>query len=278
LRISHLAEKKLLGSEPHVHMAVVESCGSAMWLWGRLAMVCVLLWVGAPRADGLQLWVHTQQAQRISSQLFGLFFEEISHAGAGGLYGEMVADRSFFMGSERSELGFWTVVPHSGFVGPPPPISSLLDKNVVCGNQTASLRLPVDTGLVAVRNSGYWGLNVTAGAAYNLTVLARVQGDVGALQATLMPPDTRLDAEFPSVQLHADPTEPTDRGGTWVRLRGVLVGDEDMRDAQLEIRVAPPHNGTVWLAMVSLFPTNTFRARPNGLRHDLATMLQVSTV
>jgi hypothetical protein len=252
-----------------------------MWVCGR-ALLCVLLWVGAVRADGLQLRVHSQQGRRISSQLFGLFFEEISHAGAGGLYAEMVADRSFFLGGGgRSEVGFWKVVPSSGSAGAPPPTSSLLDKNVVCGNQTASLRLPVDTGLVAVRNSGYWGLNVTAGAAYNLTVLARVEGDVGALQATLMPPDTLPSTQHTrpssaSIQLHADPTEPCG-GGAWVRLRGVLVSLEDMRDAQLEIRVAPPHNGTVWLAMVSLFPASTFRARPNGLRPDLASMLQVST-
>ena len=264
-----------------------------MRVWGRVALVCVLVcWVAAVRGGGLQLRVHTQQGRRISSQLFGLFFEEISHAGAGGLYGEMVADRSFFAGG----LGFWTVVPptvpHGGDVGPPPPptppISSLLDRNVVAGNQTASLRLPVKTGVVAVRNSGYWGMNVTAGAVYNLTVLARVQGDVGALQATLMPTGTPPSTQHTqpsspsvSIQLHADPTaptEPTDGGGAWVRLRGVLVGEEDMRDAQLEIRVAPPHDGTVWLAMVSLFPTNTFNARPNGLRHDLASMLQVTTL
>lgn len=104
--------------------------------------------------DQVQLKVHTDQAKPISPDLFGLFFEEISHAGAGGLYAEMVGDRSFFSSGGRSELGFWSVVPSPGDEpgDEPPSVLSLLDHNVVVGNLTASLRLPLDQRIVAVRN------------------------------------------------------------------------------------------------------------------------------
>eukprot|EP00976_Prorocentrum_cordatum_P073845 1181280-Prorocentrum_minimum.AAC.3 len=61
-----------------------------------------------------------------SPDLFGLFFEEISHAGAGGLYAEMVADRVFYLG--RGEINSWRLIPSAGMTSKPPPLVSLLDR------------------------------------------------------------------------------------------------------------------------------------------------------
>ena len=46
-----------------------------------------------------------QPAANISSNLFGIFFEEINFGGDGGIYAEMVRNRSFYSASSPV---FWT--------------------------------------------------------------------------------------------------------------------------------------------------------------------------
>lgn len=95
---------------------------------------------------------------------------------------------------------------------------------------------------------------MTAGASYNVAVLARVQGDVGALQATLLATahDTRTPPHQRAVATTWLAAEPADPGEAWVWLRGVLVAADDVPRAQLEIRVSPPYKGRIWLGMVGV--------------------------
>ncbi|ONL97478.1 Alpha-L-arabinofuranosidase 1 [Zea mays] len=75
----------------------IRAC-SVCWLFYVLVLVCSLcqiLYVGSVAAQTAQLTVDAspQNAQIIPGNMFGIFFEEINHAGAGGLWAELVSNR-----------------------------------------------------------------------------------------------------------------------------------------------------------------------------------------
>src|ERR1700722_16454650 len=83
----------------------------------RLGMVLAAAIVAsAGRAQtGATLTVQAAQpGAMVSSNLFGIFFEEINYAGEGGIYGEMVRDRAF---NNPSNPDFWTFVTQGTAAG-----------------------------------------------------------------------------------------------------------------------------------------------------------------
>lgn len=228
---------------------------------------------------------------RIPSNLYGIFYEEISHAGDGGLYAELVQNRGF----EDANLPPACVLDN-GFVTPPrtphfdtgrasnwrlrwdvtsPHPAWSLD---LSGGGTGAIDLVVDQPLndatphslrvtVSSRpssgrgptlvNDGYWGMSVKAGERYRLTFFARAEG-VSAVEATLLA-DKGGSAGGGSVRVQP---------GAWRKYEVTLVASATEAKARLGLSFAPA--GRIFLDMVSLFPATTFRNRPNGLRPDLA--------
>ncbi|HWY32717.1 MAG TPA: hypothetical protein VNX46_18275, partial [Candidatus Acidoferrum sp.] len=121
---------------------------------------------------GLAVWPCMAQAQTstvtiqadqpgavVSSNLFGIFFEEINFAGDGGIYAEMVRNRSF---AESSNPDFWSLVT-SGTAAGTINVDTSLPLNT---NNLASLNLTMTSGggSVGAVNSGYFGMSFHAGA------------------------------------------------------------------------------------------------------------------
>jgi hypothetical protein len=90
-----------------------------------------------------------QSGVTVSSNLFGIFFEEINYAGDGGLYGEMVRNRSF---AESASPNFWTLAT-SGTAAGTISVDTSLPLNT---NNLASLNLTMSsgTGTVGAVNAG----------------------------------------------------------------------------------------------------------------------------
>ncbi len=194
---------------------------------------------------------------RISPRLWGIFFEEINHAGDGGLYAEMVRNRGF---EDAAGPEGWRLLRTGDGEG-----SIALDTGKPLNDATPhSLRLEVTRGgpgRVGVANAGYWGMAVRKGAQYGLSFHARAaRGFSGRLTASL----EGLGAVYAREQVGGLGTE-------WKRFSCTLTASDTDSAAQLVIATDKP--GTVWLDVVSLFPKDTWRGRPNGLRADLARML-----
>jgi hypothetical protein len=124
-------------------------------------------------------WPPTQQAAikvqvdqpgvKIAPTLYGIFFEEINHAGDGGLYAELIRNRSF---EDSDKADPWTLVTGGTRQGEIAIDSSkpMSEKN------TKSLRLKIAAegdGRVGATNPGFWGIGLKKGAGYTLTLYAR---------------------------------------------------------------------------------------------------------
>lgn len=191
----------------------------------------------------------------VSSNLFGVFFEEINYAGEGGLYAEMVRNRSFY--DSRNPL-FWNLVTQGGGRG----TMSVDTANPLNHNLRNSLRLTMSsgTGSVGAGNSGFWGMLLKSGETYRLNFFAKCSaGGPAAVNARLESADGGL--------IYAR----TSFGGLtadWRHFSAPLVSTATDTNARLVLSISSP--GTIWLDVVSLFPQATFHGRGNGLRTDLA--------
>ncbi len=194
----------------------------------------------------------------ISPTLWGIFFEDISHAADGGLYAELVRNRSFEDGPRRDH---WFLVTSPGAKG---SISIDSSRPLNSANRRG-LRLRIidpKKGRVGLGNSGYWGIAAKKEARYLLSLYARGgDGFRGPLVVTL---EGAGGTVYARAQLAGIAKE-------WRRFTCRLTPDQSDPSARLVIAASSP--GTVWLDLVSLFPEDTFLRRLNGLRADLAQML-----
>jgi alpha-L-arabinofuranosidase len=195
---------------------------------------------------------------RISPTLYGIFFEEINCAGDGGLYAEMVRNRSFEDGSQPEH---WSLLTSGSARGE----MAIETDRPMSSNNPNSLRLKVletGDGRVGVANNGYWGMALKQGDTYEFTVRARSgNGFDGALTVSLESSEGKVYAK----------DELRGLGRDWKLFKLSLTPDTTDPAARLVITANRP--GTVWLDMVSLFPVKTWNDRVNGLRKDLAEML-----
>jgi alpha-L-arabinofuranosidase len=240
----------------------------------------------------------TKAGPAIPSNLYGIFFEEISHAGDGGLYAELVQNRGF----EDARLPPMSTL-ENGFVVPErtphfdtgKPSEWRLRWNVTSdtpawrldtpGKARAAMRL-VDTeplteatphalqidiedlgerigGRVALLNEGYWGINVVKGEEYDLSFYARAEGGfAGPIHAVVESADG---AALTSARDVRNVT------GTWTRFAGTIRATASDPRGRLALRFGS--TGRVSIDFVSLFPKKTWKNRPNGLRPDIAQLI-----
>jgi len=194
----------------------------------------------------------------ISSNLFGIFFEEINFAGEGGIYAEMVRDRSFY---KAAGADYWTWVTQGTAAG----AMSVDPSHPLNTNIPNSLRLTMKSGSgsVGAGNAGFWGMSLQSGATYNLSFYAAgSNGFAGPVGAQLQ------NASGSAVYAQASFSGLT---GNWQHFTAALLSSGTDTNARLVLRLT--NAGTVWLGMVSLFPGATFAGRTNGLRLDLGNML-----
>ncbi|MFE2431453.1 alpha-L-arabinofuranosidase C-terminal domain-containing protein [Streptomyces sp. NPDC059373] len=199
----------------------------------------------------------------ISPDLFGIFFEDLNHAADGGLYAELVQNRSFsYSGADRAgwhALTAWEPVCLGGAeagvtIGtdrPPHPNSP----------HHAEVRVTEPGGGAGLRNGGFDGIAVTAGEQYNVRVLARrAVGGPAALTV-------RLESAAGAAQ-HGEAALGPVTSDEWTWYTATLEAASTDPDARFTLLTHT--RGVLHLAFVSLLPRATFRDRPNGMRADLA--------
>jgi alpha-L-arabinofuranosidase len=207
----------------------------------------------ATAPEPLTITVHADRpGARISPNLYGVFFEEINHAGDGGLYAELVRNRDFEEKDRFGHLTGWAVKLALAKLS----VDTSRPLNAVTPR---SLRLDVTGDSASVVNTGYWGIPARKGASYNLSLFASRNDSLrGPITATLERADGTV---YGRAVINGLTTE-------WKRFTAKLTSNADDPNARLVLTVSGP--GTLWLDMVSLFPADTWKKRSNGLRADLA--------
>ncbi|GAA3816328.1 hypothetical protein GCM10022226_41290 [Sphaerisporangium flaviroseum] len=219
--------------------------------------------VEAYAEGGGSLTVDTAAAgTKVSRNLYGVFYEDINHAADGGLYAELVQNRSFEFDSsdEPSYTGLtaWSKVERDG-AG---TITVTGDRPLNANNRN-HLRVDITasgTG-VGVRNSGFnTGIALQARKKYDLSFFAR-RTSGGPVNVTAESADGSTTYGRASFDV---------RSGEWKKYTATITASGTTDAARLVVLAGG--SGQVDLDMISLFPRDTFKGRENGMRKDLAEM------
>lgn len=193
---------------------------------------------------------------KIPSTMYGLFFEDINYAADGGLYAEKIKNRSFdfpnalqgwnaFGKVEVREDGPFNNNPHYVRLSP----AGHTDKY---------------TGL---DNEGFFGVSFEKGKDYRFSVWARVpDGGTSKIRVELEDPATMGENQ------NKGSKEIEISGKEWVKYTATITPEETVSKGKLRIFLCKPEI-TVDLEHVSLFPSDTWKGRENGLRNDLVQKL-----
>ncbi|MBR2315053.1 MAG: hypothetical protein IKA56_00265 [Clostridia bacterium] len=197
----------------------------------------------------------------ISDLLFGIFFEDINFAADGGLYAEMVANRSF----EYTELAAGDqLYAYNAVNGADLQVKIADAENGLNENNTNYLVMTNPAGAPAgVENRGFLdGMSIVEGADYSFTVYAKaVEGYEGKLYVNLTA-DGQIVA---SGEIEGVTDE-------WQKYSLTLTSSVTAyENVKLQVLI---DNGGVMLDMISLFPEDTYKGRENGLRKDLCVLLE----
>lgn len=190
----------------------------------------------------------------IQSTMYGLFFEDINYAADGGIYGELVKNRSFEF--PQTLMGWQTfgsvTVRDDGPFGRCPHYVELAWP----GHKERR------TGL---QNEGYFGIGVNKGESYRFSVWARAAKGTARIKVQLINESTMDERQdFASATVDISSKE-------WKRYEVTLKSPKT--DNKANLRIFLGGRNPVCLEHVSLFPVNTFKNRPNGMRRDLAQAL-----
>ena len=218
-----------------------------------------LLLLAASLTAGAQTHVLDVNTKKLGAPvqptMYGIFFEDINYAADGGLYAELVKNRSFefpnaFTGwdiSGKVQLmndGPFERNPHYVRLAP----SGHSDKHTM------------------IENHGFFGMGVKGGAEYRFSVWARVpDGGKAKLWIDLVDNATMEDDQ----KLGNAGIEVS--GKEWKKYTATLKPKRTFAKAHL--RVWGDNNVTTDVEHVSLFPADTWKGRENGMRKDLAQAL-----
>ncbi|GAB2805586.1 alpha-L-arabinofuranosidase C-terminal domain-containing protein [Ferruginibacter profundus] len=193
----------------------------------------------------------------IQSTMWGIFFEDINFAADGGLYAELVKNRSFEF--PMPMMG-WKEIEEKGNT------SSALIVNHGKENTTnlryASISINSQSPVYGLSNEGFRGMGIYAGKQYHFSVLAKNQpGAAVKIKVQLVNASGKIIGE----------TALSNFTGEWKKYTAVITTTDSAQKGKLNLLFEG--NGTIDIDVVSLFPANTFKNRPNGLREDLAQKL-----
>lgn len=230
----------------------------------------------------------SKRGHTVDKSLYGVFFEEINHAGDGGLYAELVKNRNFeehVIPSGTTLVDGYAVAPHSlnyehgnyrdwkikwdmdslkmdGW-----KVKGSAEYDVTSENQLDpatpnALRLQMKEGGVVLENSGYWGMRIIGKEKYDLRFYVNPKNYSGSITAKVVSQKGKVLAEqaFTVTQ-----------GDKWQEMTSVLSAKATDDKATLQLVFA--NTGDIYIDYVSLFPQNTFKGRKNGMRPDVAQMI-----
>ncbi|WP_157827725.1 alpha-L-arabinofuranosidase C-terminal domain-containing protein [Niallia nealsonii] len=216
----------------------------------------------------------------VSPSLYGLFFEEINRAGDGGIYGELVRNRSFedTIIPDRCHVEGCQLHSPAGWVSPfeeaPGSIPGwhlrkdeakadiyLDGKDPINSENPLSLRVEIEDAFnerISIYNEGFFGIPVKKDERYFLSFFAKKESTFsGNLEITLENKKGEI-LSSKSCQIASE---------SWQKYEVVLESEGEEPEGILAF--STNERGTFWLEFVSLFPQKTFLERENGLRPDL---------
>lgn len=194
----------------------------------------------------------------IQPTMYGLFFEDINYAADGGLYAELVKNRSFeFPGNNFQG---WKTTPNVKMMNQGGPF----ERNPHYVRLNSSGHRHKHT---VIENEGYFGIGVKKGEKYRFSVWARTAKESGTAKIYAEIANTKSMGER---QMLAG-AEITIDSHEWKKYEVELVPNDTEEKAVLRVFLRGQNGADV--EHVSLFPVDTWNGHKNGLRKDLVQAL-----
>ncbi len=191
----------------------------------------------------------------INPAMWGIFFEDINLGADGGLYAELVKNRSFEF--PNPTMG-WRKSDSSGANG----TLQIRDQDPFDADNPHYLRLEsADASSSGAINEGFRGMGVHQGERYAFSTRVRAVEGSPTVKIQLIDSAGKVIGE----------TEVNKLSAQWSKRTATLRAKETA--AKGALRVLVEGKGVVDLDMVSLFPENTWKNRPGGLRADMVQLL-----
>ncbi len=221
----------------------------------RTALLTVLL-TAALSAPAVTIEVQTgQPGAKINPAMWGIFFEDINFGADGGLYAELVKNRSFEF---PDPLMGWTKINPSLAKG---EITVRDDAPFNDANPHYVRIASQGTAPLGISNEGFRGMGVSRDETYHFSVQVRRVADAPVLRVELYGGDgTLLDSVLVKGVTNV-----------WSQCTATLHPKDTDPKARLAVLVEG--KGTLDVDMVSLFPAHTWKNRPGGLRADMVQKL-----
>jgi alpha-N-arabinofuranosidase len=199
----------------------------------------------------------------VSPMLYGLMTEEINYSYDGGLYAEMVRNRTFQdhgfgglshwnldnKGNARSTIAFDANEGPSAAL----PGSMLMD-----------IAAADPSNLAGVRNEGYWGMALQPDTTYKGSLYAKADAEnFGPLTVSLVSDNTGDTLATASLG---------NASTSWKRYDFTLKTGKLTPSSTNHLLISTSHSGKLWLDLISLFPP-TYKNRDNGNRSDIMELM-----
>lgn len=222
-------------------------------------ILILVVFVLSLHAQQEKITVHSKQ---ISHDLFGIFFEDINYAADGGLYAELIQNRSFEYNpgdhSNWNAFTSWEYITKGYGYG----TISIETQSPIHPNNPHYVVLNVEeegSEGIGLKNPGFDGIVIKAGEKYNFSVFLRL------LSGKAIPVGVKLlDRKGIVIGEASCVTE----SNQWEKYTATITATQS--DDSSSLIILARSKGKLAIDMVSLFPQKTFNNRSNGLRADLA--------
>ncbi len=193
----------------------------------------------------------------VSPTLYGLMTEEINFSYEGGIYAELIRNRTFKADAKKPV--FWNAIGDAMIaLDTNQPLNAALNVSLKLDTSRASQTSPV-----GIANGGYWGIPVRPNTTYRVSLYARGETFSGPLNLSLESADGKT--VFASATVAS-------LSGEWKKYEAILKTGEVQPSKDNRFVITTTQPGTVWLQNASLFPP-TYHNRPNGTRPDIMQLL-----
>lgn len=193
----------------------------------------------------------------VQPTMWGIFFEDINLAADGGLYAELVKNRSFEF---FNPLMGWTVKLAS------PATGTILVTNRSASDSANPRYIRVtrntETGSFSLTNEGFRGMGIKQNEQYNFTVWAKSETGAIKLHVQLVDSTGKSLGESQTINIS---------GSSWQQYKTSFTATGSALKAKMAVWFEG--KGVANFDMISLFPQHTWKERPNGLRADLVQLL-----
>ncbi|KAJ6778967.1 ALPHA-L-ARABINOFURANOSIDASE 1 [Salix koriyanagi] len=231
--------------------------------------LCSVCQYSAAQVDANQtanLIINASISRPIPETLFGIFFEEINHAGAGGIWAELVSNRGFEAGGQNtpSNIAPWSIIGDQSSLTVSTDRSSCFERNkvalqmnVLCDSKGSNI---CPAGGVGIYNPGFWGMNIEQGKVYKVVLFVRSLGSINVSVSLTSSDGSKMLAT--ANILDSDVSN-------WTKVEVLLEATGTNPNSRLQLTTS--RKGVIWFDQVSAMPVDTYKG--HGFRNELIEML-----